>query len=313
MKYKSILITGGLGFVGGRITRLLGNHYRVFVSSRKQPEAAVLKKHANPEVVLHDQLLNQQTFPENIDVVIHLAALNEMDCVKFPSEAIRVNVDETRIILENAMNRKVKKFIYFSTVHVYGAPLTGCINEESLPRPIHPYSITHKAAEDYVNAAHDKKQIEGLIVRLSNSFGAPVSADVNRWTLLVNDLCRQAATTKQLKLNSNGCQFRDFISLEDMEQAVLHLVDISLAGNNIINLSSGESITVRQMADLIAVTFEELTGESISIHLPENAAPTEEQPLTISCERLMKSGFQPGNNFKREIEHLLIFCQNHFA
>jgi len=74
-----------------------------------------------------------------------------------------------------------------------------------VPRPVHPYAITHHAAEDFVLAAHDEKRLMGYVIRLSNGFGAPAHAGVDRWTLLVNDLCRQAVQTRQLILRSAGC------------------------------------------------------------------------------------------------------------
>ena len=95
--------------------------------------------------------------------VIHLAALNERDSVKYPSEAIVVNIDETRIILENSIENNVEHFIYFSTAHIYGAPLEGNDYEKNLcPRPVHPYAITHNAAEDYVLHRTSSKRINPI-------------------------------------------------------------------------------------------------------------------------------------------------------
>ena len=187
-----ILITGGFGYVGGRLSRRLSEEHEVWVSSRKPVPDDILRLHGQVKRIDHALLLDPATFPASVDVVIHLAALNEIDSVKFPSEAIRVNIDETRMILENSISKKVDQFIYFSTAHIYGAPLEGTITEESLPRPVHPYAITHRAAEDYIVAAVKHNRIKGTVLRLSNSFGAPVSPHVNRWTLLANDLCRQA-------------------------------------------------------------------------------------------------------------------------
>ena len=120
--------------------------------------------------------------------------------------------------------KSVERFIYFSTAHIYGAPLEGTITEKSLPSPVHPYAITHRAAEDYVIAAAKQKRIQGTVLRLSNSFGAPVSPHVNRWTLLANDLCRQAVEKGTITLRSNGCQYRDFICLTDVEEVMAKML-----------------------------------------------------------------------------------------
>ena len=230
-----------------------------------------------------------------VDTVIHLAALNEWDSVKFPSEAIRVNVDETRIILENSISAGVKRFIYFSTAHIYGAPLTGEVSETSLPRPVHPYAITHRAAEDYVLAASSsQKRINGIVLRLSNSFGAPVSADVNRWTLLANDLCRQAVEKGRLKLNSNGCQYRDFVCLTDVEDITVidcGIGTLSLKHYSVYNVGSGLPLRIIDMARIIEQLCVTMLKKNVPIALPQDSRNTEEGKLEFSIDRLLSEGF----------------------
>jgi len=269
-------------------------------------------KHGDVEQVLHENLLEADEFPEHCDTVIHLAALNEKDCVKLPSEAIRVNIDETRIILENAISKKVRHFIFFSTAHIYGSPLKGDISETTMPVPIHPYAITHKAAEDYVIAANNAKTIAGTVIRLSNALGAPVLPTVNRWTLLVNDLCRQAIEKKKLTLLSNGCQYRDFICLTDVEAAMHKILAESHAPTGIFNLGAGIAVPVIEMAKQIVMIYEEMYGEKMDIELPGESGPSDEPQLHYSVEKLKASGITIGNNIKKEIKDMLQFCTQHF-
>ncbi len=313
-KLKKILITGGLGFVGGRLTKKLSGQFEVIVSSRKPVNQNILELHGNVSAIFHKDILSEGSFPKNIDTIIHLVALNEWDCVKFPSEAIRVNIDETRIILENAIAAGVKNFIYFSTAHIYANPLIGKITEETLPVPVHPYAITHKAAEDYVMAATLQKKIHGLVVRLSNSFGAPVSHEVNRWTLLANDLCRQAVEKESLTLLSNGCQYRDFICLTDVEDVVETMVKRPSDFKKIIyNLGAGQSMRVIDMAKQIAAISKTLFGKEIKIHLPAQSEPSDEPSLLFSIERLLSEGCEIKNRVEHELRELLLFCEHHFT
>jgi UDP-glucose 4-epimerase len=310
---KTVLITGGLGFVGGRLARKLSDSFHVIASSRNTVEQHVLELHGNVMPVLHQDLLSAEKFPENVDTLIHLAALNEWDCVKYPSEAIRVNIDETRIILENAIASRVKNFFYFSTAHVYGSPLEGLITEQKLPVPIHPYAITHKAAEDYVVAASIQKKIKGIVIRLSNSFGHPVSPLVNRWTLLANDLCRQAIEKRSLTLNSNGCQYRDFVCLTDVENTILAMIEqCSRFGKIVYNLGSGKSMSVLEIANTIASLYTSLFDRQIKINLPVGATKTEEPALEFSVERLLLDGGIIKNDVENELRMLLKFCHENF-
>lgn len=311
---KKIIITGGMGFVGGRLAKKLAGKFDITVSTRKNIEHGILEQNGQVTHVLHNQLLSIDGFPENIDTVIHLAALNEWNCVKHPSEAIKVNIDETRIILENAINTGVKNFIYFSTAHIYGSPLQGIITEETMPFPVHPYAITHKAAEDYVVAAALKKKINSIVIRLSNSFGAPQLPSVNRWTLLANDLCRQAIEKGSLTLLSNGCQYRDFVCLSDVEEVIDKIVNRAADFNRIIyNLGAGISMRVIDMANVIAAMNTSLFNKSIPVYLPAGAIATDEPTLLFSIERLELEGCVIKNDVQTEIKKLLQFCHQNFS
>lgn len=309
-----ILITGGLGYVGGRLSRRLSEEHEVWVSSRKPVPEHILRLHGNVRRIDHALLLDLSTFPTSFDAVIHLAAMNEIDSVKFPSETIRVNIDETRIILENSISKKVNQFIYFSTAHIYGAPLEGTITEETLPCPVHPYAITHRAAEDYIIAASKNKSIQGTVLRLSNSFGAPISSHVNRWTLLANELCRQAVEKGTITLRSNGCQHRDFICLADVEEVIARmLINPGSPRYIIYNIGSGISMRVIDMADAIIQSAVTVLKKNISLVMPADCIPADEPALNFSIDRLLSEGFHIQNDLQIELERLLQFCAEHFT
>lgn len=312
---STILITGGLGFVGGRIAKKLSSAGQDVTISTRHMVIGELELHGAVGLAPHSLLLVKEHFPAGIETVIHLAALNEHDCVKNPSEAIRVNIDETRIILENSIAAGVKRFIYFSTAHIYGSPLAGRITELSLPAPVHPYAITHKAAEDYVLAAGQQGKIYSTVIRLSNSFGAPVSPLVNRWTLLANDLCRQAVEKEQLVLLSNGCQYRDFICLTDVAQVIedMLLRPASVKGKELFNLGSGKSVRVIDMANTIAAVYAETFGKSLKVQLPADAVTTTEPGLQFSIDHLLSAGYHIKNDVHGELKELLLFCAKHFS
>lgn len=310
---KQVLVTGGFGYVGGRIVNNLSAGHTVTASTRSLLPAEQLAAHGPVAQVTHAQLLDANSFPAGIDTVIHLAALNEHDCVAQPAEAIRVNINETRMVLENAITQGVQQFIFFSTAHIYGAPLKGVITEQSLPAPVHPYAITHKAAEDYVLAATQYGKIKGTVVRLSNAFGAPVLPSVNRWTLLVNDLCKQAIEKKQLTIQGNGCQYRDFICLADVAGAVQQFVAAPEAATGVYNLGSGKAMQVMEMARFIAQAYKELWGTDIPIVLPPGSSPTNEPALHYSVEKIQQLGIALPHDIQQEIKEMLLFCKRHFS
>ncbi|MES2770835.1 MAG: SDR family oxidoreductase [Pseudomonadota bacterium] len=321
---QRVLITGGLGYVGGRIAQaLLTAGHSVRCGTRRAnlsapawlPEMALVRLDwASPDSLAEAC--------RGIECVIHLAAMNEIESAQDPLGALQMNGLASLRLLEAAKHAAVRRFIYFSTAHVYGAPLQGEISETSLPRPIHPYAITHKVAEDFVSAAHDQKQIEGLVIRLSNGFGAPLTAQIDRWTLLVNDLCRQAVTRGELSLNSAGTQLRDFITLADVARAVNHLLqlDVTQLGDGLFNLGSGESVSIFAMAQRIAGRWHALSGQTAPIIRPEPkpAANSNSNSLTVAalnyrCAKLAATGFALTSQVDREIDDTLRLCTQAFG
>lgn len=246
-----------------------------------------------------------------IDAVIHLAGMNAQDCAATPDAALEFNGVATARLLQSAIRQGVKRFIYLSTAHVYASPLSGTISEETCPLSLHPYATSHRAGEDVVRAAHQRGEIEGVVIRLSNSFGKPVHAKADCWMLLVNDLCRQAVTTRQMVLSSSGLQRRDFVPLSDVCHAIRHLLHLpqSGLGTGLFNLGGGWSPTVWEMACLVQERCATVLGYRPGLtRKPANIGEMTAD-LDYRSDRLLQSGFQPSNDRVFEIDHLLEFCQ----
>lgn len=310
---RTILLTGGLGYLGGRIACALADAgHQVLCGTRRQD--AVAPAWLPTMRMVHLDWASTASLAEachEADSVVHLAAMNEIESARNPVAALEMNGMASLRLLEAAKASAVRRFIYFSTAHVYGAPLRGEITEQTLPRPAHPYAITHKVAEDFVLAAHDQKRIEGIVIRLSNGFGAPVTPDVDRWTLLVNDLCRQAATQGVLKLNSAGTQLRDFVTLGDVARAVNHLLQLEPArlGDGLFNLG-GNTLSILDMTERVRARWKALTGNDIALIRPEGGeAPP---ALDYRSDKLLNTGFALTSEIDREIDDTLKLCLNAF-
>ena len=313
---NKVLLTGGLGYVGGRLALALNEAgHVVHCGTRRREIFAPAWFPSLHMVQLEWESIESLTKAcQGLDCVIHLAAMNEVESARDPVRALEINGLSSLRLLEAAKLAGVRRFIYFSTAHVYGAPLQGDIDETILPRPIHPYAITHKVAEDFVMAAHDQRQIEGLVIRLSNGFGAPVTPDVDRWTLLVNDLCRQAVTTGELRLNSSGNQLRDFITLSDVARAVNHLLQLKAnhLADGLFNLGGGKAMSILEMTERIAARWQALTGREIAIVRPAGVS-VPPPVLTYRYDKLTATGFTLSSEVDREIDDTLKMCLKAFG
>jgi len=314
---EHVLLTGGLGYVGGRVARHLAESspYALKLGARRETPAPAW---LNDGAVVRLDLLDEATLAEacrGVKHVVHFAALNEIDSGNDPEQALVVNGLGSLKLLRAAIKAGVERFIYFSTAHDYGAPLAGVLTEDTLPRPQHPYAITHRTAEDFVLAAHDKREIQGMVVRLSNGFGAPERAEVNRWTLLANDLCKQAVVERKLVLRSSGLQSRDFITLEDVARAVLHLINLPehACGDGLFNLGGENAMRILDVAERVAARCEAVLGYRPEVQRPQ-PAPGEVTPhLDYRVDKLKATGFSLLSDIDGELDATLRLCRGSFG
>ena len=310
-----VLITGGLGYLGGRIAKhLLSLGFRVRIaSSRLSP--SVPGELSECEVFSYN-FAEENTLSKvckDVLFIIHLASLNAQQCNHDPEAALLVNSLGTLKLLNAAKKNGVKKFIYMSTAHVYGSPLCGEIDETMPTYPAHHYSITHKVSEDYVLLKDSDDCMERIVFRLTNGVGSPVTSDANCWMLVVNDLCKQVAMNSEIKLRSDGSLQRDFIPISLICSVVHSAIESNVFDREIVNISSGKSLTLHELAKLIAYRSSLVLG--IKPPIKFNLSLTKEviNPLIISNNKL--SCIFPhkiDTNLSDEIDRLLLNCRQWF-
>nr|WP_320148048.1 SDR family oxidoreductase [uncultured Anaeromusa sp.] len=311
---EEVLITGGMGYVGGRIAQAISEHsaYDLTISTRRtglsRPEWLVKGNVIKLDLLSEEEL---DAACQGVKYIIHLAALNEIDSAKDPEQALIINGLGTLKLLRAAERAGVERFIYFSTAHVYGAPLQGNITENLATKPCHPYAITHRIAEDFVLAS---SKLTGIVLRLSNSLGAPSHIGVDRWTLLVNDLCRQAVTENKLTLRT-GHQRRDFIALSDVCAAVLHFLKIPKqeCKDGLFNLGGECTMSVADMAELISERYEVLFKQKIPIYCPEQRESESDVSLNYDISKLKETGFKLQGDIVCEVDRTLEICNKFLA
>lgn len=315
-KVIMVLITGGFGYLGGRIAEYLWKSgFRVRVGSTRS------KIHPNESRFSHEivklNLLDEKSLElacKDVTIVIHLAAMNAQLCEQDPEKASQINTDGTGNLINAAIKEKVNQFIYFSTAHVYGSPLNGKLTEKTLPSPQHSYAKTHFLAEEYVLNASKHKLINGVVLRLSNAIGAPLNKNVNCWMLISNDLCRQVLTKKIMTINSNIFLERDFISISEVCVIVEKIIINPNLQNGIFNLSTGVSLTLLDLANLIRKRTIKILQFAPEIKLlsKDRVSRVNSKSLVISNNKLKTHGVNINQDIEYEIDQLLTKCKNWF-
>ena len=304
-----ILVTGGFGYLGSHVSNYFFSkgHQVKILSRTSHPELSEWSRQFGVIIGDVSEYSSIENCCRDTDVVIHTAALNEVDCRLKHKEALLINGLGTRNLLEDAHLNNVKKFIYFSTFHVYGPPKTDIITEETLPDPINTYSITHYLAERYCRQFEVEKKSKSYILRISNGYGAPLFRSVNRWALVLNDLCSTAFSQKKIVLKSRGTQERDFVGIRDILQGVEIFVDRDIAdqGDNVYNLGSGQNVSIISLANTVAEVYQERYNKSIKVEVPGDATePDIKVSFQFSIDKIRKLGYQPTSVMKEEIHNI---------
>ena len=307
-----ILITGGFGFVGGRLAQhLQKTGHQIILGSRNSnsppdwlPQAQVARTEWTDGRAL-------ERICKGVDVVIQASGMNAQDCLENPVAALEVNGLATALLLQAAVGCSVSQFIYLSTAHVYASPLKGTITESTCPLNLHPYATSHLAGENVVLSAGQKGLIQGMVLRLSNAFGAPTHQAANCWMLLVNDLCKQAVETGKIVLQTSGLQQRDFIGMTEVCRVVDHLCsrDDELPQPAIVNLGSGVSQSVLEMAQLVQKRCNLVLGFQPKLIRSTEGAGERHNKLLYKGEKLLEMGIEVSSDTYTDIDDLLIFCQ----
>ena len=170
-----LLITGGTGFIGSRLAlhaRAGGRAVVVAGQVNTDAERARLKELNDAGVEIAQGPLQDADFARQVsagcDLVIHLAAAqHEANVPDAYFEA--VNVEGTRTLLEASLAAGVRRFVYGSTIGVYGEAADSVLTEESPPRPVNIYGRTKLAAEGVVNSYASR--LPTTIVRISETYG----------------------------------------------------------------------------------------------------------------------------------------------
>ena len=249
----------------------------------------------------------------DVEAVVHLAGDNEVIAARDPAFALGGTVLATERLVEAIAEAGVKRLVYMSTVHVYGARMAPrvTLDEEMRPEPRAPYAIARLASE-HIAAALAGHGVEVVILRLTNSLGAPAHPAVDRWTLVANDLCRQGVLDGRLVLRSSGVQWRDFVPLSDVRRIVTAASRSEQPGlpAGTYNLGSGTVMTIRDLAGVIQDAFARCTGERPELHAPDPEGPGPE-PYHVSVERAAAHGQRADTPVADAVEETVRFCIEH--
>ncbi len=250
-KENVVLVTGGAGFIGSHIVdRLLSFGNKVIIVDNLSTGR---KENINPKAIFYavdiaDENALKGIFENHkITYVIHQAAkINLNVMLENPSNDIKSSVLGTLNLLNLSVSSKVKKFVYASSVAVYGRPKRLPVSETDEVIPIYSYGIAKKCAEEYIRYYSDYYGLNYTILRYANVYGPrqPIYGEVGVIAIYTD----RAIKGEPLIIYGDGMHLRDYIYIDDVVDVTLRVV--SKCDRETFNIGCGTGISVNTIFDI---------------------------------------------------------------
>lgn len=306
MNQKTVLVTGGAGYIGSHVARQLAEAgYGVVVLDNLSTgfAEAVLQG----ELVVGDtsdkELVKRLIRERGISAVLHFAAhIVVPESVAEPLKYYGNNTCKTRTLLEACHESGVDKFIFSSTAAVYGIPSGPAADEESPLAPINPYGRSKLMSEWMLRDLAAASSLRYVALRYFNVAGADPEARIGQSTPEATHLIKVACEHVVGKRDSvaifgtdyptpDGTGVRDYIHVEDLAAAhILALSYLEQGGTSqTLNCGYGHGYSVREVLDTVA----RVSGKALNIR-EEPRRPGDPPALIARADRIRQAlGWQP--------------------
>ncbi len=312
--HKTILVTGGLGYIGSHtVVELQENNYNVVVidnlSNSVKDVADRITAITGKPVKLYVGDINDSAYLEalleleTIDGVIHFAAHKAVgESVQDPFKYYRNNIDGMITLLKTMHHYGIETIVFSSSCTVYGDTGNSPIDEaHPVTEAISPYGTTKLVCEQILKDLCKHSGFKGVILRYFNPVGAHSSARIGELPLGVPDnlipYITQTAAGIREKLTvfgndyntPDGTNIRDYIHVVDLAQAHVKALDYAFnmqQNNEIFNLGTGKGYSVLE----VIKAFEQASGKNLPYVIGARRAGDVEQIWAdaTKAEKLLK-------------------------
>ncbi len=303
----NLLVTGGAGYIGSVVTRMLlaEGHDVVVLDDLSTGHADTVPDRA--ELVVADiREAGQLTAARNFDGVLHFAAKSLVgESMTEPARYWSTNVEGARALLEAVRGQAVPRLVFSSTAATYGEPGTVPITEDAPCRPTSPYGASKLATDLMIRDYALAYGFAAVSLRYFNVAGASHGAGERHQpeTHLIPNVLAVAAGRREVVevfgddyATPDGTCIRDYVHVEDLARA--HL--LALAGarpgeHRVYNLGSSDGYSVRE----VIATAEQVTGREVPAKLARRR-PGDPARLIASSARIGRElGWQPEHGLTR--------------
>ena len=317
-KGKNVLITGGLGFIGSNLARVL-----VAAEANVTVLDALLEPYGGNTIniadskdqleiidgnIMDESLMQQQVAGK--DYIFHLAGqVGYLDSKERPFEDLDFNGRGNLLLLE-AVKAKAPaaKIVFSSSRLVYGKIGATPVTEAHPTEPLSLYAIHKLLAEKYYAYYAHNFGVHGVSLRIPNPYGPRQQMKHARYGI-VGWFLRQAMEDQPITIYGDGKQLRDYVYIDDIVSAILAAAAAGQAGEA-YNIGSGEELTFEQMVD--ALITEVGRGTKEFVPWPEEYEKNETGDYLADFSKLTAAtGWQPQVTFAEGIKNMHAFYAEH--
>jgi dTDP-glucose 4,6-dehydratase len=263
---KTFLVTGGAGFIGSNFVHHLYDtypEYRILVldvltyagSLENLPGGGMPGAGDGRLQFWYGDIRNASlvdSLVEQSDVVVHFAAETHVTRSIYDNyHFFETDVLGTQVVANAVLRhiKRIERFIHISTSEVYGTARAPLMDEEAPLMPMSPYASAKAGADRLVYSYFATYGLPAIIVRPFNQFGPRQHLEK-----VIPRFITSCLLDEPLRVHGNGSAARDFTYVDDTCRALdcLAHCDVSRVAGEVINLGSGASIALADMAPLVA-------------------------------------------------------------
>jgi UDP-glucose 4-epimerase len=259
---KSIVVTGGAGFIGSHLVdALVGYRAQVsVVDDFSMGKSGNLDK-VRKKIMLFEGDISNQSFISKIfaevqpEIVFHFASRNLMSSLRNPQQDVMISVIGLLNILEEMRkSNNAELIVHSSTGSVYGEPKHTPQTEDHVREPTSPYGVSKMSAEEYLRVWYHLYSLPFIGLRYYNVYGPRQAAIEADGSGVIPIFARRILAHEPLFIDGNGTQKRCFSHVLDIVQSNLNGYSFQDCWCDFYNIASDEQIDIIQLAQLMMET-----------------------------------------------------------
>ena len=310
-----VVVTGAAGFIGSHLSeRLLSEGWSVWGIDNFDTFYDPAVKHRNLtqcrnndhftliEADIRDAETMNRAIPQDAHLMVHLAAkAGVRPSIEAPALYSDVNINGTLVLLEQAQQKRIPKFIFASSSSVYGNNRKVPFSEDdNVDFPISPYAATKKAGELLCHTYHHLYDIHMTCLRFFTVYGPRQRPD-----LAIHKFAKLIEQNKPIPVFGDGTMKRDFTYIDDIINGIMGAIE-NCQGFRLYNLGEERPVTVNELIAALETTLGKEAVRDFQSRQPGDV----EQTFADVTKARRDLGYAPSTPLEEGLKHFAAWLRS---